>query len=496
MTTILEQASPQSPEATPARKFRLRGISAWTIRVLLGIVFSFPLLFMFVSSLKPDAQIFGDLSSMAAFLPVGDLSTENYQAVFERVPAARFLINSIAISAVTVALGVLINSLAAFALSRLQMRGKGIILTLIIATLIVPFETLALPLVWWVNKLPWLEINGFSLSLTTGWLDTYQVQIIPFVANAFSIYLFHQYFESIPKELDEAARVDGAGWFKIYSRIIMPLSGPAIATVSILTFLPAWNSYLWPLMVVQSEELRPVMVGVQYFFQLNVSWGEIMAYSSMITLPVVALFIAFQRSFVNSIASSGVKGSEALRDLSRARQQASNKELAHAKQRVNATHVAPGPTTTARSRIGPAPIWSGCTGSTSGSRPPELTLRGRPGAGRDAQGSPQAPGNANHRADRRLRVQGSHQRPDVLPRHRHHHRLRAGRGDRGLDPVHRFQHRIVRRAGALRALIGKHPKPGLNHQGREFLCPAPARGREPAHPSHRIPDIAGNIQPP
>nr|WP_307579549.1 carbohydrate ABC transporter permease [Paeniglutamicibacter psychrophenolicus] len=263
---------------------------------------------MFVSSLKPDAQIFGDLSSIAAFLPVGNLSFENYSAVFDRVPAARFLINSIGISAVTVVLGVLINSLAAFALSRMQLRGKGIILTLIIATLIVPFETLALPLVWWVNQLPWLEVNGFSLSLTTGWLDTYQVQIIPFIANAFSIYLFHQYFESIPKELDEAARVDGAGWFKIYSRIVMPLSGPAIATVSILTFLPAWNSYLWPLMVVQSEELRPVMIGVQYFFQLNVSWGEIMAYSSMITLPVVALFIAFQRSFVNSIATSGVKG--------------------------------------------------------------------------------------------------------------------------------------------------------------------------------------------
>ncbi|WP_442853053.1 carbohydrate ABC transporter permease [Arthrobacter sp. 35W] len=263
---------------------------------------------MFVSSLKPDQQIFGDLSSIAAFLPVGNLSLDNYGAVFDRVPAARFLVNSIGISAVTVVLGVLINSLAAFALSRMKVRGKGVILTLIIATLIVPFETLALPLVWWVNQLPWLDLNGFSLSLTTGWLDTYQVQILPFVANAFSIYLFHQYFESIPKELDEAARVDGASWFKIYRKIVMPLSGPAIATVSILTFLPAWNSYLWPLMVVQSEELRPVMIGVQYFFQLNVSWGEVMAYSSMITLPVVALFIAFQRSFVNSIASSGVKG--------------------------------------------------------------------------------------------------------------------------------------------------------------------------------------------
>lgn len=285
-----------------------RGLAGWIVRILLGVIFAFPLLFMFVSSLKPDQQIFGDLSSIAAFLPVGNLSMDNYGAVFDRVPAARFLINSIGISAVTVILGVLVNSLAAFALSRMRIRGKGIILTLIIATLIVPFETLALPLVWWVNQLPWLDINGFSLSLTTGWLDTYHVQIIPFVANAFSIYLFHQYFESIPKELDEAARVDGAGWFKIYRQIVMPLSGPAIATVSILTFLPAWNSYLWPLMVVQSEELRPVMIGVQYFFQLNVSWGEVMAYSSMITLPVVALFIAFQRSFVNSIASSGVKG--------------------------------------------------------------------------------------------------------------------------------------------------------------------------------------------
>ena len=302
-------AHPRRPKKTAARRLRQRaGIGGWIFRIVLGIVFSFPLLFMFVSSLKPDQQIFGDLSSIAAFLPVGHLSLDNYGAVFDRVPAARFLINSIGISVVTVVLGVIINSMAAFALSRMRIRGKAVILTLIIATLIVPFETLALPLVWWVNQLPWLQIDGFHLTLTTGWLDTYRVQIVPFIANAFSIYLFHQYFESIPKELDEAARMDGAGWFKIYRQVVMPLSGPAIATVAILTFLPAWNSYLWPLMVVQSEELRPVMIGVQYFFQLNVSWGQVMAYTSIITLPVVALFIAFQRAFVNSIAASGVKG--------------------------------------------------------------------------------------------------------------------------------------------------------------------------------------------
>ena len=300
--------STRSPQSAPPAPTALRRLPAHVLRVVLALFFAFPVVFMLVSSFKPDQQIFGDLGSPRAFLPVGSLSLENYTAVFDRVPAVRFLLNSLGVSAITIVLGVVVNSLAAFALSRMRWPGRKVLLTVIIATLIVPFETFALPLVWWVDKLPWLELNGFGLTLTEGWLDTYRVQILPFVANAFSIFLFHQYFQSIPKELDEAALIDGAGWFGIYRRIVMPLSGPAIATVAILTFLPAWTSYLWPLMVVQDEELRPVMVGIQYFFQLNVSWGQIMAYSSMITVPVLALFLAFQRSFINSIASSGVKG--------------------------------------------------------------------------------------------------------------------------------------------------------------------------------------------
>ncbi|MFF4168256.1 carbohydrate ABC transporter permease [Streptomyces sp. NPDC001741] len=286
----------------------LKHLGGHTGRIALALVFALPLVFMLVSSFKPDDQIFGDLDSLRAFLPIGALSLDNYTAVFDRVPAARFLLNSVLISASTVVLGIVINSMAAFALSRMRWPSRKVVLTAVIATLIVPFETFALPLVWWVNQLPLLSVNGFHLQWSTGWMDTYQVQILPFVANAFSVFFFHQYFQSIPKELDEAAIVDGAGWFTIYRRIVMPLSGPAVATVAILTFLPAWNSYLWPLMVVQSEELRPVMVGISYFFQLNVGWGQIMAYSSMITVPILALFVAFQRSFVNSIASSGVKG--------------------------------------------------------------------------------------------------------------------------------------------------------------------------------------------
>ena len=284
-----------------------RRVAGWLVmlgRIVLAFVFGLPLVFMIVSSFKPDLQIFSDLGSWRAFVPVGDLSIDNYVGVFGRVPFARFLANSVIISVATVALGLLVNSMAAFALSRMQFRGQKAVLGVILATLIVPFETLALPLLWWVNQLPYIGADGFSW----GWLDTYQVQIIPFVANAFSIYLFYQYFDSIPRELDEAATVDGAGWFRIYRSVIMPLSGPAIATVSILTFLPAWNSYLWPLMAIQTEALRPAMVGIDYFKQMSTSWGQIMAYASIITVPVLAMFIAFQRAFISSIAASGVKG--------------------------------------------------------------------------------------------------------------------------------------------------------------------------------------------
>jgi multiple sugar transport system permease protein len=290
------------------RSRRIGTVGGYLGRTVLALFFLFPIVFMFVSSLKPDDQIFADLSSPRAFLPVGDISLDNYRSVFDTVPAGRFLANSIGVSALTVVLGIVVNSMAAFALSRMRWRGRGFVLAAVIATLVVPFETFALPLLWWVNKLPWLVVQDGRLLWTFGWLDSYHVQVLPFIANAFSIYLFYSYFSSIPQELDEAARVDGASWFRIYRSIIMPLSGPAVATVAILTFLPAWNQFLWPLMVVQSEERRPVMVGLQYFFQLNVAWGPMMAYATLITIPVPALFLSFQRAFIGSIASSGVKG--------------------------------------------------------------------------------------------------------------------------------------------------------------------------------------------
>ena len=154
------------------------------------------------------------------------------------------------------------------------------------------------------SKLPWIGLDG----VTVGWLNSYRVQIIPFIVDGLTVFLFVQFFKDLPSELIEAARVEGASWFQIYRRIVMPLSGPVLATAAILKFLAMYNQYLWPLMVVQEEGYRPVMVGLQYFFQLNRAWGEIMAYLSLITVPVLAFYLYLQKAFIASIASTGVKG--------------------------------------------------------------------------------------------------------------------------------------------------------------------------------------------
>jgi len=276
----------------------------YVLLTLLGLTFIFPIVFMIVSSLKPDLQLLRDSASFRAFLPVGEISTENYSLAFERAPTARFIFNSVLVTSITVILGLFVNSMAGFALSILRWKGRSVVLTIVIATFIIPFETIAIPLLLIVSRLPWIGLDG----ITQGWLNTYHVQIIPFIVNAFSIYLFVQFFKGLPEEIVEAARIDGANWFQIYQKVIIPVSGPVLSTVAILTFLPMWNQYLWPIMVVQEEKFRPVMIGLQYFFQLDIAWGQVMAYLSTITVPVLILFLALQSAFVESIASTGIKG--------------------------------------------------------------------------------------------------------------------------------------------------------------------------------------------
>jgi multiple sugar transport system permease protein len=277
------------------RKGIREGIT-YLVMFLLVLFFLFPIIFMLVSSIKAnESQIIRDMSGLSAFVPYGELGIKNYSDVFDQMPFGRFMFNSVFVVGTTVLIGLLVNSMIAYALARLPFKGRQIILTLIIALLIIPFEAVVIPLLLMVNRL--------------GWLDSYHVQIIPFIADAFSIFLFYQFFIGLPKDLDEAALVDGASPFLIYWRIILPLSRPVFATVAILQFLANWGKFLWPLMVTRGFEYRPLPVAMQQFFSQDPKvWGDIFAFASMITIPVLVVFLLFQKWFVQSVATSGIKG--------------------------------------------------------------------------------------------------------------------------------------------------------------------------------------------
>ncbi|TIU27598.1 MAG: carbohydrate ABC transporter permease [Mesorhizobium sp.] len=284
--------------------YGLRLFVRYLVLCLIALIFIFPLVFMINSSFKPDSQLLADTSSLRAFLPVGDISFNNYFGAFRRAPVGLFVLNSVLVTGTTVLLSLLICSLAAFSFVFLRWKARDVVLSIVIATLIIPFETIAIPLLLLVSKLPWIGLDG----LHWGWLNTYRVQIIPWIADGLTIFLFVQYFKGLPGELIEASRAEGASWWQVYYRVVMPLSGPVLATAAILKFLVMYNQYLWPLVVVQQENYRPVMVGLGYFFQLNVAWGEVMAYLTLITVPVLIFYLFLQRAFIASIASTGVKG--------------------------------------------------------------------------------------------------------------------------------------------------------------------------------------------
>lgn len=309
MTTLTQSQQQQLTQS--ARLYRVARVAryalTYAVLLLITFVFLFPIVFMLMSSFKPSAVIFQDLRSFNAFLPTA-FSLDNYAAVFRRSNFELFMFNSVFIVTVTVTLGIIFNSMAAFTLARLRWRGRIIVLMGVIAVLIIPFETIAIPLLYVVTNLPWISFGGGDFSMTGSWLNTHHVQIIPFIADAFSIFLFYQFFLDFPKEIDEAALVDGASPFRIYWNILLPNSRPIIATVAILQFLTRWNDYLWPVIAVQGESARPVMVGMAAFFGQTPDWGQIMAYATMITVPVLIVYLLFQKWFIQSVAASGIKG--------------------------------------------------------------------------------------------------------------------------------------------------------------------------------------------
>jgi len=275
----------------------MRGLGL-TLRYLgllgLALLFAAPILFMLSGSFKPDARVLTEAGQWTALVPSA-ATLQNYRDVFDRVDFSRYLLNSLFITASVVMLGLIVNSLAGYAFARLSWRGRRLWFALVMAILILPLEAIAVPLFY--------EVIRF------GWRDTYLVQILPFIANAFSIYLFYTFFLGLPRELEEAARLDGAGNLRTFLTIIVPNSKPVFASVTILTFLMQWGVYLWPLMVTSGERVRPLPLAIATFYTLPpLQWGDIFAFGVMMVLPILLVFLFFQRWFIRGVISSGIKG--------------------------------------------------------------------------------------------------------------------------------------------------------------------------------------------
>ncbi|MFC0189706.1 carbohydrate ABC transporter permease [Fictibacillus aquaticus] len=270
-----------------------KDVLLYMVLIILACLFLFPLVWMVISSFKTESRIFMDLTSFNAFLPT-DFTFANYSAVFERIPFFRYIITSTLYVSVIVVLGLFVNSLAAYAFARMTFKGRDVLFAAVVALIIIPFESILLPLYLIVDELDWL--------------NTYQALIVPFIANAFNIFMFRQFFLNLPKELEESARMDGASTLRIFFQIVIPLSKPVFITVALLTFITHWGDFMWPLIATTDESVRPLQVGMQFFFhQPPVKYGHIMAALTMGTIPLLLIFLFFQKYYVRGIASAGMK---------------------------------------------------------------------------------------------------------------------------------------------------------------------------------------------
>jgi multiple sugar transport system permease protein len=272
----------------------LRRALMYLLLTAVAAVFLFPMMFMVVGAFKPDHLVLAEGNTIRAFWPT-DATLENFVGAFRRGRFGQLFINSAIISTFVVGLGLVVNSLMGYALARLPFKGSRILLLAVIALMIIPLEAVAIPLLWMMSE--------------AGLRNTYTVQILPFIANPLFVYLFYTFFLGIPRDLEEAAKVDGAGPVRTFLRVSAPLAKPAYATVGILSFLFIWGQLLWPVLVTSGPDVRPLPLGISVFVtQPPISWGDIMAFAFLMTIPLLVLFILFQRWFVQSVASSGVKG--------------------------------------------------------------------------------------------------------------------------------------------------------------------------------------------
>jgi ABC-type glycerol-3-phosphate transport system permease component len=280
------------------KPYRLSGRIAWYALLVLLVIFAMaPVAWMISTSFKPEVQI---ATVEIRWIPE-TFTLENFEHVFEQFQILGWLLNSVIVALAATMLVLLLDSLAGYALARMEFAGRGVLFMLIVSMLFVPVQISVVPL--------FLLFSKFSL------IDTFPALILPIGANVTGVFIMRQFFTSIPADLEDAARVDGANTFQIWWTIVLPLARSALTAVAIITFLSAWNSFFWPLIITRSDAVRTLPVGIAQFMstrpgqsQNAQAYGMSMAGAVIAAAPPIIFFYILQRQFIRGITISGMKG--------------------------------------------------------------------------------------------------------------------------------------------------------------------------------------------
>ncbi len=269
----------------------VRTILAYLILSVAALFALFPFLWMLSTSLKPAGEV---LSASPVLFPANP-TLNNYATIAEAFPIWRILFNSFLVGGLTTLAQLLFSAMAAFAFARIPFRGSNILFVVYLATLMIPAQVTITPL--------------FILMTGLGWVNTYQGLILPGAFSAFGVFLLRQSFLSFPKEYEEAANLDGATYWTVFRRLVLPLSGPALATLTVLSFMSAWNNFLWPLFVTRDADIMTLPVALATLQgRWTTQWNLVMAGAVLAVLPIITLYLFAQRYFVQGLTSGGLKG--------------------------------------------------------------------------------------------------------------------------------------------------------------------------------------------
>ncbi len=290
-------SAPAVRTGTPRR--RITAAAWWIAVVAVSVLTVFPLLWTVITSLKPA----GDILSGSLELIPRTVTVENYTRVMTEVPFARYFLNSLVLAVGGVVLNLFFGSLAGYAFARMQFRGKRALFVTLLGSLMVPGIVTMVPSFLVLRAIPLAGGNNLIGQGGVGLLNTYWAIILPGAAGAFAVFFMRQFFSSIPAELGEAARIDGASEFRIFAQVYLPLAKAGAAVLAILTFQAGWNNFMWPLIVLNVQEMWTVQVGLASFVtDYQTDYGPLMAGTVITSLPVIVLFIFAQRYIIEGVA--------------------------------------------------------------------------------------------------------------------------------------------------------------------------------------------------